>query len=1005
MFIREGTPLRMERLESRVLLDAGWFGAEVADEAIVNRPPGLAEIPDMQVSEGQSLTFAVCGADPDCDLLTYTAANLPEGATFAMDSDVSYTTWADNYGRSDATWEEGDFNADTNVDGADYCLWADLCGLGGAMPVFSWTPADGQAGAYDVTFHVTDGELFDSQTVRIAVMPGAEGHAPVLDAIGDIQVGEGQTVEFAVSATDADGDALTYAAEGLPAGAAFESQWVDSQALTLAAWFRADDFDVHDARILSKSTGTAEQDHYWMLSTLDVGGAVRLRFRLKTDGITDTLIAGAGDLTPGEWVHAAATYDGSLMRLYLKGELVGSTPKTGNVSLDESVPVWIGNNPSGDRPFDGTIDEVQVWNRALSADEVDLLGQSGLEAVSASGLLAYWSFDDGAQTATDVSGNEHTGTISGADYAAGWTGTGLVYDGVDDYVDVGTFDVEGTEGAASFHWTPGYDQAGEYHLRFSVSDGVHTDYEEVVITVTNTNGAPVLEPIGSQSVTLGQTLGFTLSAGDPDQDPLSYSASNLPAGAVFEAGTGEFTWTPTAEQVGTYPGVRFEVTDGELTDWEEILIVVRSGAVPGDAPVTEGGANALYIDRDGDGYGVASPLGPDADDGDADVHSYASAIAKHGSLENFLHYLGYSPERILSGPVAVESLLPGDVVIYEAGTYSSTYALSCQYLAGTAEKPIVFLAKPGERVVLEGSTVSIKVKHSSHLIFDGFVLEHGSGSSEAGLSTNFNDHITYRNLEVMHHYRGWFGMQDLHDILMEDSVVHDNLGSHGIYLGARDLPNSNITIRDCLVYRSGYNGIQHNGRIANFVIENNILHSNTNSGVSLVNGAHDSVIRGNLIFNNDSPGIVFHHGDSLPAYDQVNNVIEDNVIWVGRTGWRGDTQEPSGHATVKLNDSTAAQIASMDGTVIRNNILMTYRGPIVARSSSRFLGGVTIENNLVFRTDGPSEVLTVESLVYDFAAFEAISSLIHDNTYEDPGFADVSVEYYATPEAFDFHRS
>ena len=59
--------------------------------------------------------------------------------------------------------------------------------------------------------------------------------------------------------------------------------------ITLSAWVKANGFGIHDARIISKATGTEEQDHYWMLSTMESNGS-KLRFRLKTNGQTTTLI-------------------------------------------------------------------------------------------------------------------------------------------------------------------------------------------------------------------------------------------------------------------------------------------------------------------------------------------------------------------------------------------------------------------------------------------------------------------------------------------------------------------------------------------------------------------------------------------------------------------------------------------------------------------------------------------------------------------------------------------
>ncbi|HDI06582.1 MAG TPA: hypothetical protein ENF39_01090, partial [Candidatus Aenigmarchaeota archaeon] len=63
-------------------------------------------------------------------------------------------------------------------------------------------------------------------------------------------------------------------------------------------------------------------------------------------------------------------------------------------------------------------------------------------------------------------------------------------------------------------------------------------------------------------------------------------------------------------------------------------------------PIGKGCTNAFYIDKDCDGYGVASPLGVDADDNDPEVNTPETVIAKYGTLENFLHHLGYYPDRI-----------------------------------------------------------------------------------------------------------------------------------------------------------------------------------------------------------------------------------------------------------------------------------------------------------------------------------------------------------------------
>ena len=88
------------------------------------------------------------------------------------------------------------------------------------------------------------------------------------------------------------------------------------------------------------------------------------------------------------------------------------------------------------------------------------------------------------------------------------------------------------------------------------------------------NHGPVLGPVGNKSVNEGEALEFTVTATDNDDDPLTISASNLPSGATFDEETGIFSWTPRFDQAGTYEGVRFEVTDGSSTDYEEITVTV-----------------------------------------------------------------------------------------------------------------------------------------------------------------------------------------------------------------------------------------------------------------------------------------------------------------------------------------------------------------------------------------------------------------------------------------------
>ena len=155
---------------------------------------------------------------------------------------------------------------------------------------------------------------------------------------------------------------------------------VPGSQLTLQAWINPDTFAQDDPRVVTKATGSTaqEQEHVFMLSLYDGSiGENRLRFRLKTgtsDTTGTTTLIGTppnSDLpSAGSWYLAAATYDGSNMRIVRNGLNGGITSKTGSLRQN-SWAIQIGNHPGStsmtSRSFDGKIDEVRISSVARSA--------------------------------------------------------------------------------------------------------------------------------------------------------------------------------------------------------------------------------------------------------------------------------------------------------------------------------------------------------------------------------------------------------------------------------------------------------------------------------------------------------------------------------------------------------------------------------------------------------------------------------------------------------------
>lgn len=165
---------------------------------------------------------------------------------------------------------------------------------------------------------------------------------------------------------------------------------------------------------------------------------------------------------------------------------------------------------------------------------LDAIGNKGVEEGR---LLTF------AMNATDPDGNLLT-------YSAGNLPTGANFD----------------PATGTFTWTPSYDQAGNYpNVVLTVTDDgtpPRSAFEQITITVGNVNRPPALDPIGNRSVAEGQVLSFVFTGTDPDGDPLTFAASNVPTGATFDPSSQIFSWTPTFEQAGSYTNIRFNATDG-----------------------------------------------------------------------------------------------------------------------------------------------------------------------------------------------------------------------------------------------------------------------------------------------------------------------------------------------------------------------------------------------------------------------------------------------------------
>jgi len=193
-----------------------------------------------------------------------------------------------------------------------------------------------------------------------------------------------------------------------------------TDAITIEAWVKA----------IGSSTGitpgiVCKRDNGFGLIWMDQGeNYVNARIYQSNGTQINT---NSFEMSQNVWHHIVLTASNNdkKVRIYLDTIEKGTakdydgTIKTGNGIL------YVGQQSN--QSFNGTIDEVRIYNRALSAEEVRYHYNHG-------GPVAAWDMDEGSGTKiNDQSGNHNDGTISGATWTSGKYGSALQFDGVNDY--------------------------------------------------------------------------------------------------------------------------------------------------------------------------------------------------------------------------------------------------------------------------------------------------------------------------------------------------------------------------------------------------------------------------------------------------------------------------------------------------------------------------------------------------------------------------------------------
>ncbi len=220
------------------------------------------------------------------------------------------------------------------------------------------------------------GHLFVGPTTAVAPMPGDALVAAWLfdegqgtQAVNSVNAAHSGAMGAAAWAQGQLGSAVDLSGGSVQVPAGLDL--VGNQ-FTMSFWMRPGNNGGTDPRILSKASGTSTTAHLWKVGFT---GNRRFRVRLTTaDGFFE-LSSNEQAFAYDQWQHVAVVYDGAQLRIHKDGVNIASRAASGVVAVDPSLGVGIGNQPTGagDRAYDGLLDQIRIYNRALTAEELQLL--------------------------------------------------------------------------------------------------------------------------------------------------------------------------------------------------------------------------------------------------------------------------------------------------------------------------------------------------------------------------------------------------------------------------------------------------------------------------------------------------------------------------------------------------------------------------------------------------------------------------------------------------------
>ncbi len=337
-----------------------------------------------------------------------------------------------------------------------------------------------------------------------------------------------------------------------------DSPSLEPASVTLECWFNASN---NVGQFVGKPLGGQDKDSY----AVGLGGGGLLYGVICSSSVHGPFVLYPFNPVPGIWYHIAYTFDSAsqVQVLYLNGTLVASNSAGGIQMGYDAHPLLIGadnDDNSNVLLFTGEIDEVGIYGRALSADEIAVIYEAGsagkcsndMPAENTPPVLPVLA----TQTVNELAPLTVTNTAKEPNIYAASAGYALV-----DPPGGMTINSNGI-----ISWTPGPMQGpGTNIVTTVVTNFDALDALNPILAATNSFVAvvfaPILNPITHVTVNAGQPVSSLASATDNDSSrQLTFGLGLAPAGAAINLTNGLFNWRPPVSSAGSSNNIQVVVT-------------------------------------------------------------------------------------------------------------------------------------------------------------------------------------------------------------------------------------------------------------------------------------------------------------------------------------------------------------------------------------------------------------------------------------------------------------